>query len=182
MTSKEKGKLTDKQEAFCNEYLIDLNATQAAIRAGYSEDSARLSGHRNITNDNVQERLAELKLTRSERVQIDADYVLQRHLEIDRMDVLDIMNDDGSLLPIREWPKVWRQYISGVELSELFEHNGDEKVQVGILKKIKWPDKTKNLEMLGKHTSVMAYKEVIRHEANEDLTAAIFAARKRTSE
>jgi phage terminase small subunit len=65
------------------------------------------------------------------------------------MDVADILNDDGSLRPVKEWPKVWRQYISGFEISEMFDGRGDERQMVGLLKKIKWPDKLKNLELLG---------------------------------
>jgi phage terminase small subunit len=69
-------KLTNKQEAFCQEYIIDLNATQAAIRAGYSEKTAKEQGCQNLTKLNVQERVQELLDQRTERTQIDADYVL----------------------------------------------------------------------------------------------------------
>nr|WP_164508640.1 hypothetical protein [Halomonas aestuarii] len=72
------------------------------------------------------------------------------------MDVIDILNDDGGLKPIRDWPKVWRTTISGLDLSELWEGHGDERQLVGLLKKIKWPDKPKNLELLGKHVAVQA--------------------------
>jgi len=71
-------KLTGKQEAFCQEYIIDLNATQAAIRAGYSEDTARQIGSQNLTKVDIQERLAELMSERNKRVQVSADYVLER--------------------------------------------------------------------------------------------------------
>lgn len=52
--------LTEKQKLFCNEYLIDLNATQAAIRAGYSEKSARQIAQRMLTKDDIQEYLKKL--------------------------------------------------------------------------------------------------------------------------
>lgn len=74
--------LTDKQEAFCLEYLVDLNATQAAIRAGYSEDTARSMGCENLTKPDIQERIAALKAERNERLQIDADYVLQQSVKL----------------------------------------------------------------------------------------------------
>jgi phage terminase small subunit len=64
--------LTDKQEMFCREYLIDLNATQAAIRAGYSEKTARASGYENLTKPDIQDRITELKTDRNGRLQIDA--------------------------------------------------------------------------------------------------------------
>ena len=100
--------LTDKQEMFCREYLIDLNATQAAIRAGYSVKTANRIAAQNLSKLDIQNRIAELKTKRNEDVGIDADYVLRRLVEIDQMDVLDILNDDGSLKPITSWPKAWR--------------------------------------------------------------------------
>lgn len=69
-------KLTDKQRVFCEEYLIDLNATQAAIRAGYSKKTASVTACENLTKPNVQEYLQELQAARSERTEITADYVL----------------------------------------------------------------------------------------------------------
>ncbi|MBX9479232.1 terminase small subunit [Yersinia enterocolitica] len=160
--------LTDKQEMFCREYLIDLNATQAAIRAGYSENTARKIGSENLTKPDVQNRIAELKLQRNEQVNIDAAYVLRRLVEIDQMDVLDIVKDDLSLKPVSEWPPTWRRYISGFDVAEMFENSGKGGTRelAGILKKIKWPDKVKNLELLGKHISVMAFKEQIEQSGS----------------
>lgn len=158
--------LTDKQEMFCREYLIDLNATQAAIRAGYSEKTARKIGSENLSKPDVQGRIAELKVQRNEQVSIDAAYVLRRLVEIDQMDVLDIVKDDLSLKPVTEWPATWRRYISGFDVAEMFENTGDGGARelAGILKKIKWPDKVKNLELLGKHVDVQAFKEQTKVE------------------
>lgn len=166
-------KLTDKQERFCQEYLIDLNATQSAIRAGYSEKTARQVASENLSKPNVQEKIAELKLTRSEKLSVDAAYVLHRHVEIDQMDMLDICRDDGSLKPMSEWPKVWRQYLSGFDISEIWEGSGENRTYVGDLKKIKWPDKIKNLELLGKHVDVQAYKDKV--DINEGATMVPFS-------
>jgi len=77
--------LTDKQEMFCREYLIDLNATQAAIRAGYSEKTANRTGSENLSKPDVAQRIINLKSARNERVEIKADYVLHRLVEIDQM-------------------------------------------------------------------------------------------------
>lgn len=74
--------LTDKQEMFCREYLVDLNATQAAIRAGYSEDTASEQGSRLLANVKVASRVRELMAGRAQRVQVDSDWVLGRLLEI----------------------------------------------------------------------------------------------------
>ena len=72
----DKPKLTAKQEAFCEEYIVDLNATQAAIRAGYSENAASEIGYENLSKPQLAERIAELKAERSARTEITADYVL----------------------------------------------------------------------------------------------------------
>lgn len=151
-------KLTDKQELFAREYLKDLNATQAAIRAGYSEKTAKEQAARLLTNVNVQTFVAELKATRVEQTGIDAAYVLRRLVEIDQMDVLDILLSNGELKPIKDWPKTWRTTLSGMDVTEIA---GDTP---SLLKKIKWPDKVKNLELLGKHVDVQAFKEQIANE------------------
>lgn len=155
--------LTDKQEMFCREYLIDLNATQAAIRAGYSEKTANRTGSENLSKPDIAQRIIELKSSRNERVEVNADYVLRRLVEIDEMDVLDILKDDGGLKMVHEWPKVWRTTLSGLDILTTVT-NFDETTIENILKKIKWPDKVKNLELLGKHISVMAFKEQASHE------------------
>ncbi|WP_459175746.1 terminase small subunit [Ewingella americana] len=157
--------LTGKQEMFCREYLIDLNATQAAIRAGYSENTARKIGSENLTKPDVQNRIAELKAHRNEQVNIDAAYVLRRLVEIDQMDVLDILKEDGGLKAISEWPKVWRTTLSGFDINTTIT-NFDETTIENILKKVKWPDKVKNLELLGKHISVMAFKEQVEQSGS----------------
>jgi len=68
--------LTPKQKAFCEEYLLDLNATQAAARAGYSEKTSNEQGARLLANVSVKKYIDELKESRSERTQITSDYVL----------------------------------------------------------------------------------------------------------
>lgn len=162
--------LNDRQRVFVAEYLIDLNATQAAIRAGYSGKTAKSQGQRLLTNVDIDSAIAEAQQARSERTQIDADYVLRRLAEIDQMDVLDIMVDDGSLKPIREWPKVWRQFIVGMDLSELREGRGEDREIIGVLKKIKWPDKLRNLELLGKHVGVSAFSKRVEHSGAIEIT------------
>lgn len=69
-------KLTPKQEKFCQEYVVDLNATQAAIRAGYSAKTARSLGQENLTKPDIQERLSELRSEQEKRTEITADAVL----------------------------------------------------------------------------------------------------------
>ncbi|HHH0281309.1 TPA: terminase small subunit [Yersinia enterocolitica] len=74
--------LTPKQGLFCREYLKDLNATQAAIRAGYSEKTAQVQSSRLLSNVMVQQRVSELAAERNIRVGIDADYVLRQAVKL----------------------------------------------------------------------------------------------------
>jgi phage terminase small subunit len=152
--------LTDKQDMFCREYLIDLNATQAAIRAGYSAKTANRTASENLSKPDIQSRITELKTKRNEDVSINAEYVLKRLVEIDQMDVLDILNSTGELKPVAEWPKVWRTTLSGLEVVEM----ASEGNAAALLKKIKWPDKVKNLELIGKHVDVQAFREQVKAE------------------
>lgn len=160
-------KLNPKQIAFCEEYIIDLNATQAAIRAGYSAKTAQAQASRLLTNVMVQTLVSELKADRSDRTKINADYVLHRHHDIDQLDIIDILDDNHGLKPISDWPKAWRISVSGIEIAELFEGRGEDREHIGFLKKIKFPDKIKNLELLGKHVGVNAYTKVEDDEGSE---------------
>lgn len=152
-----------KRELFCKEYIVDLNGTQAAIRAGYSEKTANSIASSLLTKIDIQQRISELSSSRMEKVKIDAEYVLSRLVEIDQMDVVDILNVDGSMKPITEWPKSWRTTLSGIDIMEI--QQGDS---AGVLKKIKWPDKVKNLELIGKHINVGAFEIKQRISVSED--------------
>lgn len=151
-----------KREMFCREYIKDLNGTQAAIRAGYSEKTANRIASQLLSKLDIQSRIAEMQSVRVEEVRIDANYVLKRLIEIDEMDVADILDDGGDFLPIRKWPKVWRTTLSGLDIAII--NSGDTET---ILKKIKWPDKVKNLELLGKHIGVGAFTEKVDHTSSD---------------
>ena len=152
------GKLTPRQSMFVKEYLVDLNGTQAAIRAGYSPRTANEQAARLLANVNISEVVQTGMAKRAAKVEINADYVLARLAEIDRMDVLDIMNDDMTLKPVSAWPSSWRRYLSGFDVAEM----KDGQDAIGVMKKIKWPDKVKNLELLGKHIGVGAFSEKVQ--------------------
>lgn len=151
-----------KREMFCREYIKDLNGTQAAIRAGYSEKTANRIASELLSKPDIQDRVAALQSVRVEEVRIDANYVLKRLIEIDEMDVADILDDGGDFLPIRKWPKVWRTTLSGLDIAII--NSGDTEA---IIKKIKWPDKVKNLELLGKHIGVGAFTEKVDHTSSD---------------
>jgi len=154
-----RARFTEKQQLFIKEFLVDLNATQAAIRAGYSKKTANRIASENLSKPDIQEAIATAMQARNERVEIGADYVLQRLLEIDRMSIADILQDDGTLKPISAWPMIWQRSVGSIDLSEIWEGSGDGRQLIGFLKKIKWPDKLKALELIGRHTRVGAFKD-----------------------
>lgn len=160
-------KLTARQRRFVDEYLVDLNATQAAIRAGYSARTADSIGLQLLRKTQVAEAIQAAMAKRQERTAIDAAYVVGKLREIAEMDVLDILQDDMSLKPVSQWPKIWRQYLTGFDLAEMFEGRGDDRSTVGILKKIRWPDKVKNLELLGRHLGIFTDRHQL--EGNVEL-------------
>lgn len=150
-------KLSEKQKTFCLEYLKDLNGTQAAIRAGYSKNTAHVTCAQLLDKKHVRDYITKRQEKRVAQLKIDANYVLKRLHEIDTLDVADIMNDIGDIKPIKDWPKAWRTTISAIDVLAI---NQSEKTPASILKKIKWPDKVKNLELLGKHIAVGAFREM----------------------
>ncbi|EIC8466683.1 terminase small subunit [Salmonella enterica] len=175
--------LTAMQEAYAQEYTkCPENQTQAAINAGFSPNTAAVKASVMMRDERIQKRIAELMEERNKRLRVSADYVLLRLVEIDQMDVIDILNDDMSIKPVSEWPKVWRQYLTGFELADMFEGRGDEKELVGILKKIKWPDKVKNLELIGKHVNVNAFKERLEVSGTVTIADRMAKARRRVKE
>ncbi len=162
--------LTPKQQRFCEEYMVDLNATQAAVRAGYSTKTAQEQSAQLLSKLIIQEYVAKLQHERRERVKIDSDHVLRRLVEIDQMDLLDILTESGTVRPVDDWPRIWRQYVTTIDVTEIIEGSGDERAVVGVLKKIKWPDKLKNLELIGRHVAVQAWKDVSKVEGTITVT------------
>ncbi len=151
--------MTPKQQRFVEEYLIDLNATQAAIRAGYSENAAKEQGYENLTKPHIAEAIAEAMAVRSERTKIDADWVLARLAGEATADLADLYDENGGLKPITEWPLVWRQgLVAGLDVDEEFK-DGEK---LGQVTKIKLSDRIKRVELIGKHVDVQAFAE--RHE------------------
>lgn len=164
-----KADLTQKQARFVEEYLKDLNAKQAAIRAGYSERSAEMTGSRMMSNDKVAAAVADAQEARSKRTDIDADWVLRRLAEEVEADLADIIGDGGEILPVKKWPKVWRQgLVAGIEVKE--DHV--EGVKVGETVKIKLSDRIKRIELIGKHVNVQAFREQLHQTGAISLTVS----------
>ncbi|EHX9194204.1 terminase small subunit [Salmonella enterica subsp. enterica serovar Typhimurium] len=174
--------LTAMQEAYAQEYTkCPENQTQAAINAGFSPNTAAVKASVMMRDERIQKRIAELMEERNKRLRVSADYVLLRLVEIDQMDVLDILNDDGTLKPIREWPKIWRTTLSGFDLSSTIMNMDETSIET-ILKKIKWPDKVKNLELIGKHVDVNAFKERLEVSGTVTIADRMAKARRRVKE
>lgn len=83
--------LTDKQELFAKEYIVDLNATQAAIRAGYSEKTAKSIGQENLTKPDLQLYIQKMMDERSKRVEITQDMVLREYAKIGFSNITDYL-------------------------------------------------------------------------------------------
>lgn len=164
--------LTAMMEAYCQSYIkTPENQTQAAINAGFSPNTAHVKASVMMRDERIQKRIAELMEERNKRNRVSADYVLMRLVEIDQMDVIDILDDEGGLKPISQWPKVWRTSISAVDINRIrMAMKDDEEDIESTLQKIKWPDKVKNLELIGKHVDVNAFKE--RLEVSGTVTIA----------
>lgn len=174
--------LTAMQEAYAQEYTkCPENQTQAAINAGFSPNTAAVKASAMMRDERIQKRIAELMEERNKRLRVSADYVLLRLVEIDQMDVLDILSDDGTLKPIREWPKIWRTTLSGFDLSSTIMNMDETSIET-ILKKIKWPDKVKNLELIGKHVDVNAFKERLEVSGTVTIADRMAKARRRVKE
>lgn len=181
-------------EAYCQSYIkTPENQTQAAINAGFSPNTAAVKASNMMRDERIQKRIAELMEERNKRMRVSADYVLMRLVEIDQMDVLDILNDDGGMKPIAEWPKVWRTSLSAMDIAtikttqaSLQKENGEADLSVEdvehILKKVKWPDKVKNLELIGKHVDVNAFKERLEVSGTVTIADRMAAARRRVKE
>lgn len=163
-------KLTTKQELFCREYLIDGNATQAAIRAGYSKKTAKVVGCQTLTKANVAAYLAKEKAKRAERLKVDADYVLKRLVDEVEADLADLYDDNGNLRPIKDWPLIWRQgLVAGVDVQRLTSHDDSP----GEIVKLKLSDRAQRLVSIGKHIDVQAFRDQLNHSGKVDVVPVL---------
>jgi len=140
-------KLSAKQQLFVTEYLVDLNATQAAIRAGYSAKWAGFNADKQLKNTKIQEAIAEALAKRSERTEIKADAVLKEIARIGFFDPRKLFNADGTPKAINELDDDTAASISGIEVVNV----GNSDLGVGQVLKYKIADKNSALEKLCKH-------------------------------
>lgn len=153
--------LNPRQLRFVDEYLVDLNGTRAAIRAGYSTRGADVAGVRLLANARVTALLTERMRARSEKTAIDAEWVLRRlAIEADA-DIADIYDEQGNLKHPSAWPEVWRRgLVVGVETFQVpTGKDEDGKPVYAPVRKVRLTDRIKQVELIGKHIGVNAFRE-----------------------
>lgn len=167
--------LNAKQERFCEEYLVDLNATQAAIRAGYSEKTAKSQGSRLLTKADVSARVGELKAERAKRTEITADRVLRELARVAFVDPTDVL--DMTTATVK--PDVSaddRAVIAAVKVKYIpvkqYDEDGELTVVDAVEREVKLADKLRALDMLAKHLN-MYDKERQQDDGEEAETGVV---------
>ena len=144
--------LTAKQQQFVAEYLIDLNATQAAIRAGYSKRTAEWQGPQLLGKTHVAEAVALAMKARSRRTEVTADRVLQEYAKLAFLDPRRFYDDKGCLIPVFELPADVAAALSGMEVTiERAGKDEDGKQEFADVTKIKFVDKKGALDSVARH-------------------------------
>jgi len=179
--------LTAKQQRFVDEYLIDLNATQAAIRAGYSEKTARQVASENLSKPDVAEAIAEAQKRRSERTEITQDRVLAELGKIAFADIrqavrwgkspIDATSENADknglgIYPVELVPSETIDDDIAAAVSEV------SLTQTGI--KIKMHDKKSALDSIAKHLGMFVEKAEVKHDVADGVTALMQAIDGRT--
>lgn len=153
-------KLTPKQLMFVTEYLVDLNGTQAAIRAGYAQAAAHQTAYENLRKPEIRAMIEHGLKERAQRATWNADMVLARLGQELTADIADLFDDAGNLKAVKDWPMIFRTgLVAGFDVEEITNVDADGDLVPGIIRKIKLSDRTKRLELLGKHVDVQAWKE-----------------------
>lgn len=177
--------LNVKQIAFAQEYVANnFNGTVAAIKAGYAKGSADTTASRLLVHDKVVAYIEELKRNREMRTQVDADWLLTHCSQMLLADIADILDDEDNLLPIKQWPLIWRQMLVGVDVKELFERDITGKPEkIGELIKAKFVNREKILELTGRHVSVKAFESQSLHlHVQGDIVGRLQEGRQRVIE
>lgn len=170
--------LTPRQQVFVTEYLVDLNATQAAVRAGYSAKTAHAQGPRLLEHVEVRAAVDDALKRRSERVEVKADDILRELLRLAMVDIGEAFDANGRLKPIKDIPPDVRRAIAGIEVFEEFKGSGQDRIPVGEVRKLKFWDKVKGLELLGKHLKLFNDNK-LELEVTDSFAALLLEAQKR---
>jgi len=141
---------------------------KAAEKAGYSPRTSRSKASQILSKPGVRAYINALREERMKSVEADAQYVLKRLIDINESDIGDIFTEDGGFKKLHEWPKIDRQKIKSISMDEY-----------GRPEKVTFVDPATMLNMLGKHTSVKAFAEIVEHQADENLIKALRDGKKR---
>lgn len=134
--------MTQKQKRFIEEYLIDLNATQAAIRAGYSPDTAQQTGSENLSKPVIRAQIDRAMAERSKRTGVNAERVVQELAKIAFVNAAEVIDPKTATVKEDALPEDTAA-IQSVKVKTFGED--------GLEREIKMADKLKALELLGKH-------------------------------
>lgn len=140
--------LTQKQKQFVAEYLVDLNATAAAKRAGYKDPNI---GRQLITKTNVSSAIQKAIQDRERRTEITQDMVIQELAKLGFFDIRKLFDKDGKPLDISRVDGDTAAALVGLDVQDVTESDGN---YIGPIKKYRMADKIKALELLGKHLGV----------------------------
>ncbi len=168
--------MTDAQKRFCDEYLIDLNATRAykvAYKKCKSDLTARTNGSKLLTNTNIQTYISEKQKEIEQRTEVTQDMVIKELSKIAFLDIRKLYNNEGGLKNIQDIDSDTAGAINSIESVEEFDGYGEDKEQIGYTKKIKLSEKTKALELLGRHLGLFNDKLDINVKEKEEKKNAI---------
>jgi phage terminase small subunit len=154
--------LTPKQSLFVHEYLVDLNATQAAIRAGYAPKSADVNGPRLLGNAGVRAAIDAGIARRKAKLELKAERLDEELARACFFDPARLVTEDGKRLDLHELDEDTRRAIRSVEIEEIWEGRGDERAQVGQLVKIRAEPKVEALSLAYKRLGLL--KDKVEHE------------------
>lgn len=148
--------LTPRQERFVQEYLIDLNATQASIRAGYSPRAARQTGAENMAKPAVAAAIQAAQAARAARTHIKQDRVLQELARLAFSDLRRAFKEDGSLKLPHEWDDDTAAAIAGVDTITTSVGGSDDEAPLSLAtKKVKVFDKGAALTLAMRHLGML---------------------------
>lgn len=168
--------MTSAQKIFCDEYLIDLNATRA-YKVAYSrckkDETANVNGSKLLRNTKVQEYISEKMKEREQRTEVTQDMVIKELARIAFLDISKLYNENGKLKNIQDIDKDTVKAISSLETLEEYDGYGDEREKTGDTQKVKLLDKTKALELLGRHLGIFNDKIDVNVKEKEEKKNAI---------
>lgn len=171
--------VSPRQLQFIEEFLIDLNATQAAIRAGYSAESARKS-YRLLRSPPIRAALADARARQAARLGITADRVVGELARVGTSDIRRLFDAEGRLKPLAALDDAVAGAITSIRIMTRGRPRDDAPTEVDHVVEIRLWDKNTALEKLGKHLGL--FRDRLNVTVNGDLAEKIAAARRRVAE